>query len=231
VLVPSDLAPLAQVRDDFDRLARLDAADSAHNDVYHELLLRELPARIGPTLDVGCGSGRFSAQLAARAETVLGLDLSPEMLRLARARCAALPHVAFAQQDVMARDLPPGHFAAIASISTLHHLPLAPALVRLRDALAPGGRLLVIDLYRATTPADYAVCALALPVAHALRIARTGTLRDPPEVSAAWDAHGATDRYLTLAQVRAACAEARLAGARVKRRLLFRYTLLWTKPR
>ena len=66
MLVPSDLAPLAQVRDDFDRLARLDAADSAHNDVYHEFLLRELPARIGPTLDVGCGSGRFSAQLAAR---------------------------------------------------------------------------------------------------------------------------------------------------------------------
>jgi hypothetical protein len=105
-----------------------------------------------------------------------------------------------------------------------------PALTRFREALAPGGRLLVLDLYRATTPADFAVCALALPATHALRFARTGTLRDPPEVRAAWDAHGRTDRYLSLAQVRAACAEAGLAGAAVKRRLLFRYSLIWTKP-
>jgi hypothetical protein len=73
------------------------------------------------------------------------------------------------------------------------------------------------------------VCALALPAAHVLRLARTGTLRDPPEVRAAWDAHGRTDRYLSLAEVRAACAEEGLHGAVVKRRLLFRYSLVWTK--
>jgi SAM-dependent methyltransferase len=229
--VTGGLAPLEQVRDDFDRLARLDAADSNHNDLYHRVLLRELPARIGAALDVGCGTGRFSAQLAARADSVLGLDLAPEMLRLARARCAGLPGVEFAQRDVMEWDLPRAHFDAIASIATLHHLPLAPALAKLRDALAPGGALLVVDICKARTPVDFAVCALAVPVTHALRFAKTGALRDPPEVRAAWDAHGRTDRYLTLAEVRAACAEAGLEGAVVKRRLLFRYSLVWRKPR
>jgi SAM-dependent methyltransferase len=229
--VPPDLAPLERVRDDFDRLARLDAADSNHNDLYHDALLRELPARIGAALDIGCGTGRFTRQLAERADSVLGLDLSPEMLRLARARCAGLDHVAFAERDVMQWDLPRAHFDAIASIATLHHLPLAPALERLRDALAPGGTLLVLDIYHAVTPADYAVCALAVPVAHALHLAKAGALRPPPEARAAWEAHGRTDRYLSLRQVRAACAEAGLDGAVVRRRLLFRYSLVWRKPR
>jgi SAM-dependent methyltransferase len=228
--VPLDLAPLDQVRDDFDRLARLDAADSNHNDLYHAALLRELPPRIGAALDVGCGTGRLTAQLAARAASVLGLDLSPEMLRAARARCARLDHVRFAERDVMEWDLPRAHFDAIASIATLHHLPLAPALARFREALAPGGALLVIDLYRATTPADYAVCALAVPVTHALHLVKTGAPRSSPAVRAAWDAHGKTDRYLSLRQVREACAEAGLDGAVVKRRLLFRYSLVWRKP-
>jgi SAM-dependent methyltransferase len=225
-----DLAPLDQVRDDFDRLARLEAADSNHNDLYHGALLRELPPRIGQALDVGCGTGRFTAQLAARADSVLGLDLSPEMLRLARRRCAGLTGVEFALRDVMASELPAARYDAIASIATLHHLPLAAALARFRDALAPGGVLLVVDIYKARTPMDFAVCALAVPVTHTLHLLKTGALRPPPEVRAAWDAHGKTDRYLSLGEVRAACADAGLTGAVVKRRLMFRYSLVWRKP-
>lgn len=47
-------------------------------------------------LDVGAGIGRISAALAPEASHVLGIDVSPAMVELARAKCAALPNVAFA---------------------------------------------------------------------------------------------------------------------------------------
>ena len=43
----------------------------------------------GPTLDVGCGPGRLSAAVAARAHHVLGIDISPVAVRQTRARGAA----------------------------------------------------------------------------------------------------------------------------------------------
>ena len=47
---------------------------------------------------------------------------------------------------------------------------------------------------------------------------------------AAWDAHGATDRYLSVGEVRRAAAEV-LPGARVRRLLFWRYALVWRKAR
>jgi len=55
-------------------------------------------------------------------------------------------------------------------------------------------------------------------------------LADPPELRRAWEEHGWTDRYLGLAEVRAACARA-LPGATVRRHLLWRYSIVWRRPR
>lgn len=225
------LAPAETVRADFDRLAGFGEAVFDHNLHYHGVLLREIEGRrFGAALDLGCGAGAFTRQLAARADTVLGVDLSPGMLRLARAGAADLPNVRFEERDVTAWELPRAHFDCIASIATLHHLPMARTLVRLREALAPGGTLLVLDLVRDATPLDFARSLLAVPANLLLHLAKTGALRDPPAVRAAWLEHGRTDRYLSLAEVRRACADAGLDGARVRRHLLWRYSLVWRKP-
>jgi SAM-dependent methyltransferase len=218
------------ISSDFDRIARLPRDRWEHNKLYHRLLWRELPARIGPALEIGCGAGELTAALAARAERVLGLDLSVEMLAAARARCADFPNVELLRADALVQPLPAAHFDLVVSIATLHHLPLAPMLARARDALRPGGLLWILDVTRDETPFEFARSAVAFPLNLLGRLCTTGRLRPPPEVRAAWDAHGATDRYLSVGEARRTASEA-LSGARVRRLLFWRYALVWRKPR
>ena len=215
---------------DFDRIARIPDEGWNHNRLYHRLLWRELPARIGPALEIGCGGGELTAVLAARAEHVLGLDLSPEMLAAARERCAGAANVELALADALTHPLPREHFDLVVSIATLHHLPLGPMLARARDALRPGGLLWILDVTRDETPFELARSALAFPLNILGRLYTTGRLRPPPEVRAAWDAHGATDRYLSVAEVRRT-AGALLPGAQVRRLFFWRYALTWCKRR
>ena len=57
-----------------------------HNAYYYRLLLRQMPQRCRRVLDVGCGAGTFSAQLAQRSEQVDTLDRSAEMIEEAKRR-------------------------------------------------------------------------------------------------------------------------------------------------
>jgi hypothetical protein len=114
----------------------------------------------------------------------------------------------------------------IASIATLHHLPMAEMLTRMRSALKPGGALLVLDLYRQDGLGDIASSMVAAPLSIAFRAARTGRLRAAPAVRSAWAAHAPHDRYLTLAEVRRICARV-LPGARVRKHLFWRYSIIW----
>jgi len=215
---------------DFDRIARIPDDPWQHNRLYHRLLWRELPARLGAALEIGCGSGEVTAALARRADHVLALDLSPEMLAAARERCAGAANVELALADALVHPLPREHFDLVVSIATLHHLPLAPMLARARDALRPGGLLWVLDVTRDETPLELARSAVAFPLNVLGRLYTTGRMRPPPEVRAAWDAHGASDRYSSVAEVRAAAAAALLPGARVRRLFFWRYALSWRKP-
>jgi SAM-dependent methyltransferase len=218
-----------QIRADFDRLARL--ADDAwdHNRQHHAFLLARVPRPCGEALEIGCGAGAFSHALAARAERVLALDLSPEMIRVARAREPRRANLAFELADVASRPLPRERYDCIASIATLHHLDPRVLIPRLRDALRPGGTLLVLDLVSGEGVLDHARSALAVGVSGALRLAHTGRLRDPKEVREAWEEHGRGETYLRLSEVREICREL-LPGAEVRRHLLWRYSIVWRKP-
>jgi SAM-dependent methyltransferase len=221
--------PLEAIRDDFDRIALLPDDPADHNRRYHDVLTAELPARIESALEVGCGSGEFTRVLGERARRVLALDLSPRMIEAARERGAAQPHVEYRVADALTWPAPEGAFDCIASIATLHHLPLREMLAKLRTALAPGGVLLVLDLVSDASPLDTLRSALAVPVNLANRLVRTGRLRASPEHRAAWDAHGRDERYASLPEVRAVAREV-LPGARVRRHLLWRYSLVFRKP-
>jgi SAM-dependent methyltransferase len=218
----------SRVERDFDRIALLPRDPWDHNRLYHGILLRELPARFGSALEVGCGSGEFSRLLAARASHVLALDLSPNMIRLARERGRDLPNVEFEIADAAAWSFPRERFDCVASIATLHHLDAPAILARMRDALAPGGTLLVLDLFRGSGLRDLLSSAVALPLNGLGRLARTGRLRPPREVRRAWREHGRHDRYLAMGEVRAHCGSL-LPGARVRQHLFWRYSMVWRK--
>lgn len=97
-------------------------------------------------LDAGCGSGQFALALAARGARVTGVDLSPEMIRLARehaSRLAPPATVTWAVAPVDRLPLRDGSVDAVHARMVLPFVPDVPAALReFRRVLRPGGRLL-----------------------------------------------------------------------------------------
>ncbi|MBI5624568.1 MAG: methyltransferase domain-containing protein [Elusimicrobia bacterium] len=107
--------------------------------------------RYASGLEIGCAEGVFTEKLAARAERLAALDVSPVALERARARLAGRPGVAFVEADV--RDWPgPGAYACdlIVVGDVLYYLdkPMVrrtfeETFGRIRGWLAPGGLLVL----------------------------------------------------------------------------------------
>jgi len=222
------MADTSTIQADFDRIALLSGEGWSHNSHYHDFLLARVPARCAQALDIGSGTGAFARLLAEHADHVLGLDLSPQMIQLARERSQQYPNIDFQMADVTAWTFPQEHFDCIASIATFHHLPLEEMLIKARDALKVGGTLLILDLYEQKGLADFFTNVLAVPVHFTLRLIKTGRLRQLSEAREAWAQHGLHEAYLPLSHIRQVCARV-LPGARVRRHLLWRYSIVWKK--
>jgi len=228
---------MSTIQQDFDRIALASEDGAAHNDHYHNFLLRHLPPHCQNALEIGCGTAGFARALAKRARHVLAFDLSPEMIRLARERSTQFPNIDFQLADICDQTLPDETFDCIASIATLHHLPYAETLLKMKAALKPGGVLLILDLFEPARISDSLVAGLsdslgslvAFPVSVALRFKHYGRLRQRPSERAAWAAHEHHDLYPTMREVRTLCASL-LPGAKIKRHLLWRYSIVWEKP-
>ena len=112
-------------------------------------------------------------------------------------------------------------YGVVTAVAVLHHLPLEPALARLRSLLRPGGRLLVVGCYRQATTADRATDLLAVPANLAIGLL---SRRRAAAAQIAMSAPTAPARE-TLGEIRAAA-----PAAIVRRRLFWRYTLLEDAP-
>lgn len=109
----------------------------------------------GPVLDIGCGTGRVAAALAADGREVVGVDRSAPMLRLAERRRQALPtkaaaRVSFVQADMQTLALGRTFGLIVAPFRVFQFLLTSEAqrqaLVAFRTHLRPDGRL-VLDLF------------------------------------------------------------------------------------
>jgi ubiquinone/menaquinone biosynthesis C-methylase UbiE len=221
-------APVDQIREDFDRIALLAESHGDVGDTYHGYIQRHLPLHCESALEVGCGTGRFTRLLAGRARKVVAVDLSPQMIRLARQYSAAYPHIEYVLGDAMRLSLPAESFDCIASLATLHHLPMEQALSKMKNTLKPNGVLIIHDLVADDGLVDRVRTALAYPATVAKRFWRRGRLRDAREVRKAWEEHGKGEAYLTLNGVREMCRQY-LPGAQIRRHWLWRYTVIWHK--
>ena len=215
------------IQADFDRLALLSREEWDHSSHYHSFLLKHVPPRCSNALELGCGTGAFARLLAERAEHVLALDLSPQMIRIAQERSGHLSNIDFQVADALAWEFPPEQFDCIVSIATLHHLPMEQMLIKMKAALAPNGTLIVLDLFQASL-FDMSTIMLAIPVNFLLKYLKTGSVRQPQAVREAWAEHGQHDTYVSLSQLRQVC-KTILPGAQVKKHLLWRYSLIWKK--
>ena len=214
---------------DFDRLALLDEEGWTANNHYHRALLKRVPQGCENALEIGCGTGAFARALAKISGRVVALDLSAEMIRVARVRATRVHTLEFHVADAMTWNFPQAHFDFMCSIATLHHTPQRELLIKMRDALKPGGVLAILDLVQSSGLAERVIDVLGFGVSGTLRLVHNRRLHPPPEVRKAWEQHGHHDSYLTIDEVRKLADEI-LPGANVRRCLLWRYELVYRKP-
>jgi ubiquinone/menaquinone biosynthesis C-methylase UbiE len=170
---------LESIQSDFDRIALLAEENWNHNAQYHRRLINQIPERCRNILEIGCGTGEFSRLLASRAERVLALDLSPQMIRLARESSKLYPNIDFVEGDVMTSQLPDNQFDCIASLTTFHHLPMTDILKKTKRALKPGGVFVCLDLYQRSNFNDFVFASAAFPASLFLTLIKTGKPRPP----------------------------------------------------
>jgi RimJ/RimL family protein N-acetyltransferase/protein-L-isoaspartate O-methyltransferase len=127
----------------FDEAADHGLRDPAVRELWRELLLDLLPAAPARVADLGCGTGTLSLLLSEEGYDVTGLDFSPEMVRLARAKA---PGLRFVEADASAPPLEPASYDVVLSRHVLWAMPEpAAALARWQDLLRPGGRLVLVE--------------------------------------------------------------------------------------
>jgi SAM-dependent methyltransferase len=99
-------------------------------------------------LEVGCGSGDVTLELLARGADVTALDLSEDLLAVARARAERFrpgERAAFVAAPLEGTGLPDGGFDAIVGKWILHHTDLARSVPEVARLLRPGGHAVFFE--------------------------------------------------------------------------------------
>ncbi len=199
-----------------------------HNNHYHVFLLNNLPEKRNLAYEIGCGLGSFTSKLAERFSAVVGVDYASDMISRAK-EIHSYNNVTYFLDDFTEIKLPTTSVDLFASIATLHHLPFEASLQKMKNALKPGGRILILDLYQEATIEDYLTIAVASLVNRMAKLYRHSPAEYATEIAQAWREHTQYDSYMKLNEIREVSGSI-LPEAVIRRHLYWRYSLIWTKP-
>jgi 2-polyprenyl-3-methyl-5-hydroxy-6-metoxy-1,4-benzoquinol methylase len=196
------------IRTGFDRIDRVPASQHALAPALEPAarrLIAEVPLR-AQVLDIGCGTGTMARELATkRGARVTAIDLAPREIDVARLRTSQTLRVDYHVADIMA--LTPRGFDVAIAVNSLHHLPLAEIADRMANAVVPGGKVMIADLFSARSVVELPYNALS-------RVLRKDD--------------GGLAEVAPLRVIRATLREV-LPGVVVRRHFGWRYTAVWTK--
>jgi ubiquinone/menaquinone biosynthesis C-methylase UbiE len=139
-----------------DPTSYMAALDDPARDAWqkpHEVLMALGLKQNDVVADIGAGSGYFALRFARHvgAGRVLAVDVSQPMLGelTTRAKAAALSNVTPVLAKPDDPTLPDGAVNIIFTCNTWHHIEQRPAyLAKVKQALAPGGRFVIVDFHK-----------------------------------------------------------------------------------
>jgi 2-polyprenyl-3-methyl-5-hydroxy-6-metoxy-1,4-benzoquinol methylase len=191
-----------------------------HSIQYHRVLIEAIPPNATRVLDVGCGEGLLVRQLKAKIPALSIAGIDPDQTSIERARNASpnATDITYICDDIRAHTFTAGSFDAIVSVNTIHHMDIAEALRRFSELVRPGGTIGIIGVPRRRLIQDSPFYVWMF-LGHLFRILPQG-----------WD-HGAPVLLPkeSAAEIRKVV-RAVLPGAKFRRRVLARYTIIWHKP-
>ena len=190
-----------------------------HNIHYHPLILGAVPAEAQDALDVGCGEGMLARQLRRIVPHVVAIDLDQPSIELAKNQSAD-GDIDYRHGDFLIYPFKLESFDVIASVATVHHMDAAVALARMRELLRPGGTLAIVGLARSRLPAELPIEVAAVLANGLYRLTKAHWQHPSPTV---WPPPAS---YADMRRLAARL----LPGARYRRHLLWRYSIIWTKP-
>ena len=91
-------------------------------------------------LELGCGTGYFTRELARSAADIIAIDVSPELLEIARAN-GSLQNIRYEVQNACALSYSDAMFDSVVGSSVLHHLEIQEALREIYRVLKRGGTI------------------------------------------------------------------------------------------
>lgn len=191
-----------------------------HNIHYHGEILSAVPNNCDTCLDVGCGEGILTRELQSVSQKVVGIDLHEPSL--AKARNAGGENIEYHLADLFLHPFQLESFDCICSVAVLHHMDGKQALARMASLLKPGGVLVLVGLAHSSSLGDVLFDTAGFFVTRWYQwLGGKGMWNhSSPLVWPPPESYGTVKRT----------AEEVLPGAKFRRKILFRYTLLWQKP-
>lgn len=151
-------ASTAEVRAMFDKIARVYDPMNLVISAFQEPRWRKRAVKLSGVkpghrvLDVATGTGKVAADLHARAQpggSVLGIDIAPAMIGVAKRRFADRPGLAFEVGDALALPTEDGTFDAATIAFGMRNLPdYAKGFSELARSVRPGGRVVCLEIAR-----------------------------------------------------------------------------------
>ncbi|NLY85417.1 MAG: class I SAM-dependent methyltransferase [Tissierellia bacterium] len=216
------------VKSDFNEIAELDEPKWNHNNCYYKELIKLIPDNVGTCLDIGCGKGELSYMLSKKSKRVIAVDIAYKMIEKARVLNLS-ENIEYVCDNILNMDFEDNSLDVIITSATAHHLPYEWLLSFAKDKLKRGGKLIILDLVKAKSLSDYIIWGFAFFPNIIMNIVKNGRLRkDHEHAKKVWERHGKIDKYMTMDEIRA-IANKHIPTAIIKRKLFWRYLLVWEK--
>jgi len=219
----------AAIEKDFDLISELPSLKWNHNNYFNSKIINEVPINANHVLEVGCGKGELCNLMHHKSKDLTGIDLSNKMIESANTN-KSKNNIDFVCGDYLKTDFNSNTFDFIVSVATVHHIDFKNFILKSKKELKPGGKLLIIDLYKTPKNKDLLNSVISLFYHYLFNLIYNKRLFATKLEKQYWREHSKLDKFMSFKDINE-LSKALLKNAIVKKELFWRYSLLWYKPK